>query len=85
MVRLESHWSALLQDSLMRCMQALANSRCRVVVVVMMTGRSVVVVVVHRLVGVIVLLLPKQVGVQVSVGFRYVSLKNEHLQISAKM
>lgn len=82
MVRLESHWSALLQDSLMRCMQALANSRCRVVVV-MMTGRSVVVV--HRLVGVIVLLLPKQVGVQVSAGFRYVCLKNEHLLISANM
>lgn len=67
MVRLEAHWSTLLQDGLMSCVQALAHSRCRVVVVVMMPRRSVVViVVVHRLVGLIVLLLPKQVGVQVS-------------------
>lgn len=70
-VGLESHWSSLLEDGLMGCVQALANSRCRVVVVVMMSGRSVViVVVVHRLVGVIVLLLPKQVGVQVSAGVK---------------
>lgn len=71
-VGLKSHWSSLLQDGLMRCVQALANSRwCGVVVVVMMSRRSVViVVVVHRLVGVIVLLLPKQVGVQVSAGVK---------------
>lgn len=68
-VGLKSHWPSLLQDGLMGCMQALANSRRRVVVVVRMSGRSIViVVVVHRLVGVIVLLLPKQVGVQVSAG-----------------
>lgn len=67
MVGLESHWSTLLQDGLMGCVQALADSRRRVVVVVMMPGRRVVViVVVHRLVGLIVLLLPKQVGVQIS-------------------
>lgn len=68
MVRLEAHWSTLLQDGLMSCVQALAHSRCRVVVVVVMMPRRsvVVIVVVHRLVGLIVLLLPKQVGVQVS-------------------
>lgn len=67
-VGLKSHWSSLLQDGLMGCVQALTNSRCRVVVV-MMSRRSVVIVV-HRLVGVIVLLLPKQVGVQVSAGVK---------------
>lgn len=67
MVGLEAHWSTLLQDGLMGCVQALAHSRRRVVVVVVMPRRSVVIiVVVHRLVGLIVLLLPKQVGVQVS-------------------
>lgn len=68
MVGLEAHWSTLLQDGLMGCVQALAHSRCRVVVVVVMMPRRsvVVIVVVHRLVGLIVLLLPKQVGVQVS-------------------
>lgn len=51
-------------------MQALADSRRRVVVVVvLMPGRSIVIiVVVHRLIGLIVLLLPKQVGVEVSAG-----------------
>lgn len=64
-------------------MQALANSRRRVVVVVvMMSGRSVVIiVVVHRLVGLIVLLLPKQVGVQVSAEVK-VCLKDENLPLS---
>lgn len=68
MVGLESHRPTLLQDGLMGRVQALAHSRRRVVVVVMMMpGRSVVIiVVVHRLVGLIVLLLPKQVRVQVS-------------------
>lgn len=66
MVGLESHWSTLLQDGLMGRVQALADSRNRVVVVVMPGRRVVIIVVVHRLVGLIVLLLPKKVGVQVS-------------------
>lgn len=65
-VRLESHWSPLLQDGLMGCMQPLANSWRRVVIV-MVTRRRVVIVVVYRLVGIIVLLLPEEVGVEVSV------------------
>ncbi len=61
-VRLESHRSPLLQDGLMGGMQPLANSWRRIVIVVVVTGRRVViVVVVHRLVGVIVLLLPEEV------------------------
>lgn len=70
-IGLKSHWSSLLQNGLVGCVQALSNRWCRVVVVVMMSRRSVVIVViVHRLVGVIVLLLPKQVGVQVSAGVK---------------
>lgn len=70
-IRLEPHWSPLLQDGLMGCMQPFANSWCRVVIVVMVTRRRVViVVVVHRLVGIIVLLLPKEVGVEVPVEFK---------------
>lgn len=50
-------------------MQALANRRRRVVVVVVVVsgGRVVVVVVVDWLVGVIVLLLPQEIGVEVPV------------------
>ena len=67
MVGLETHRSPLLQDGLMGCMQPLPNSRGGVVIVVMMTMRRVVViVVVHRLVGVIVFLLTKEVRVEVS-------------------
>ncbi|TNN89036.1 hypothetical protein EYF80_000915 [Liparis tanakae] len=47
-------------NGLMGSMQALANSRGRVVIIVMVTRRRVVVVVVHRLVGVVVLLLPEE-------------------------
>lgn len=67
MVRLESHWPPLLQDGLMGCMQPLTDSWRRVVIVIMVTRRRVVIVVVHRLVGIIVLLLPEKVGVKVSV------------------
>lgn len=71
-VGLESHWPPLLQDGLVGGMQALADRRCRVVVVVVVVVAAgwgvVVVVVVDRLVGVIVLLLPKEVGVQVPAG-----------------
>lgn len=68
MVRLESHWSPLLQDGLMGRMQPFTNGWCWIVIVVMVTRRRVViVVVVHRLVGIIVLLLPEEVGVEVSV------------------
>lgn len=67
-VRLESHGSPLLQDGLMGCMQPLANSWGRIVIVVVVTRRRVViVVVVDRLVGIIVLLLTEEVGVEVSV------------------
>lgn len=66
-VRLEPDWSPLLQNGLMGSMQALANSRGRVVIIIMVTRRRVVVIVVHRLVGVVVLLLPEEVGVEVSV------------------
>lgn len=65
-VGLESHRSSLLQNGLVRCVQALANRRRRVVVVVVVTGgRVVVVVVVDWLVGIIVLLLTQEVGVEV--------------------
>lgn len=67
MVRLESHWSPLLQDGLMGCMESLTNSWRRVVIVVLVTRGRIVIIVVHRLVGIIVLLLPKEVGVEVSV------------------
>lgn len=67
MVRLESHWPPLLQDGLMGSMQPLTHRWSRVVIVVMVTRRKVVVVVVHRLVGIIVLLLTEEVGVEVSV------------------
>lgn len=68
-VGLESHRSSLLQNGLVGCVQALANCRRRVVVVVVVVtgGRVVVVVVVDWLVGVIVLLLPQEVGVEVPV------------------
>ena len=67
MVRLEPNWSPLLQNGLMGCVQALANSWSGVVIVVMVTGRRVViVVVVHRLVGIVVLLLSEEVGVEIS-------------------
>lgn len=60
MVWLETHWTPLLQDGLMGCMQPLTNHWSRVVVVVMMTMRRVVVIViVHRLVGIIVFLFTK--------------------------
>lgn len=69
MVGLESYRSPLLQNGLMGCMQPLTNSWRRVVIVVMWTRRGIVVViVVHRLVGIVVLLLPKEIGVEVSVG-----------------
>lgn len=66
-VGLESHRSPLLQDGLVGGVQALADRRRRVVVVVVVAAgrRVVVVVVVDWLVGVIVLLLPQEVGVQV--------------------
>lgn len=67
MVRLEPHWSPLLQDGLMGCMQPLTNRWHGVVIVMVTRRRVVIVVVVYRLVGVIVLLLPKEVGVEVSV------------------
>lgn len=67
MVGLETHWSPLLQDGLMGCMKPFTNSWCRVVIVVVMNMRRVViVVVVHGLVGFIVLLFAKEVGVEVS-------------------
>lgn len=76
-VRLESHWSPLLQDGLMGCMQPLANSWSRVVIVVMVTRRRVVIVVViHRLVCIIVLLLPEEVGVKVSVEVKMCLVKD---------
>lgn len=68
-VGLESHRSSLLQNGLVGCVQALANRRRRVIVVVVVVsgGRVVVVVVVDWLVGVIVLLLPEEIGVEVPV------------------
>lgn len=79
MVWLEAHWSTLLQDGLVGCMQPLANSWCRVVIVVMVTrGRVIVVIVVHRLVGIIVLLLPEEVGVEISVEAKRCSVKCEN-------
>lgn len=67
MVGLEAYWPPLLEDSLVGCMQPLTNSWSRVIVVVMVTRRRVViVVVVDRLVTVIALLFPKQVGVKIS-------------------
>lgn len=71
-VRLETHWSPLLQDGLMGCMQPLAD-RWHGVVIVMVGRRRVVVVVVDRLVGVIVLLLPEEIGVEVSVEVKMIS------------
>lgn len=67
MIGLESHWSPLLQDGLVGCMQALTNGWRRVVIVLVTGGRVVIVVVVYRLVGVIVLLLSQEVRVEVSV------------------
>lgn len=74
-VGLEAHGSTLLQDGLVGRVQALAHSRRGVVVVVVVVmpggrGVGVVVVVVDRLVGLVVLLLPKQVGVQVSTAMK---------------
>lgn len=67
MVGLETHWSPLLQDGLMGCMQSFTNSWRRVVIVVMVPrGRVVIVVIVHRLVGIVIILLTKEVGVEVS-------------------
>ena len=66
MIRLEPNRPPLLQDGLMGCVQALANSWGGVVVVVVVSRRGVVVVVVHRLVALIVLLFPEEVGVEVS-------------------
>lgn len=67
MVGLESHWSPLLQDGLVGCMQALTNGWRRVVIVLVTRGRVVIIVVVYRLVGVIVLLLSQEVRMEVSV------------------
>lgn len=67
-VGLETHWSPLLQDGLVGCMQPFTNGWGRVVIVVMVTrGRVVIIIVVHGLVGIVVLLLPEKVGVEVSV------------------
>lgn len=66
-VRLEAHWSPLLEDGLVSRMQPLPYSRGGVIVVVMVTGGRVVVIVVDRLVGIIVFLLPQKIGVEVSV------------------
>lgn len=66
-VRLEAHWSPLLQDGLMSCMQPLTDRRGWIIVVVMTTlGRVVVIVVVCRLIGFVVFLLTKEVGMKVS-------------------
>lgn len=69
-VGLEPHRSSLLQNGLVGCVQALADRRRRVVVVVVVVvtrGRVVVIVIVDWLVAVIVLLLPQEVRVEISV------------------
>lgn len=69
MVGLEAHRPPLLQDGLVGRVQPLAHGRRRVVVVVVVAGRRVVVVVVvDGLVGIVVLLLPEEVGMEVSAG-----------------
>lgn len=67
-VWLEAHRPALLQDGLVGRMQALANRRWGIVVIMVSRGR--VVVVVHGLVSINVLLLSKEVRVEISVKAR---------------